>query len=290
MSSKITRGMTSDGSARFFIINSTEIVNEAQKLHNTAPTATAALGRVLTGASLMGSMLKNKDDSVTVQFRGEGPIGTVLAVADYCGNVKGYVGNAACDLPLKENGKLDVGGAIGAGGLYVIKDEGEKEPYSGISPIVTGEVAEDLTHYFAISEQTPTLCALGVLVDTDYSCKAAGGVIVQLLPFADDAVIDLLEKNAPKIANVSKLFDSGLSNEEIAAVALEGIEYDFFDEIEVAYKCDCSRDRMARGICSLPDGDIEELFEKEKTIETVCHFCGKTYEFSEQEVLQIRGK
>jgi molecular chaperone Hsp33 len=238
----------------------------------------------------MGSMLKNKDDSVTVQFRGEGPLGTVLAVADYCGNVKGYVGNAACDLPLKENGKLDVGGAIGPGGLYVIKDEGEKEPYSGISPIVTGEVAEDLTHYFAISEQTPTLCALGVLVDTDYTCKAAGGVIVQLLPFADDGVIDILEKNAPKIANVSKLFDSGLSNEEIAAVALEGIEFDFFDEIEVSYKCDCSRDRMARGICSLPDGDIEELFEKEKTIETVCHFCGKSYEFSEEEVLAIRGK
>ena len=228
--SKITRGMTSDGSARFFIINSTDIVNEAQKLHGTAPTATAALGRVLTGASLMGSMLKNKDDSVTVQFRGEGPLGTVLAVADYCGNVKGYVGNASCDLPLKENGKLDVGGAIGPGGLYVIKDEGEKEPYSGISPIVTGEVAEDLTHYFAISEQTPTLCALGVLVDTDYTCKAAGGVIVQLLPFADDGVIDILEKNAPKIANVSKLFDSGLSNEEIAAVALEGIEFDFFPE------------------------------------------------------------
>lgn len=290
MSSKITRGMTSDGSARFFIINSTDIVNEAVKLHKTAPTATAALGRVLTGASMMGSMLKNKDDSITVQFRGDGPLGSVLAVADYCGNVKGYVVNPDCDLPLKANGKLDVGGAIGRGGLYVIKDEGDKEPYSGISPIVTGEIAEDLTHYFAISEQTPTLCALGVLVDTDYSCKAAGGVIVQLLPFADDGVIDALEKNAPQIANVSRLFEKGLTNEEIAAVALEGIEYDFFDEIEVDYRCDCSRDRMARGICSLPDSDIAELFAKEKNIETVCHFCGKTYEFSVDEVAAIREK
>lgn len=290
MSSKITRGMTSDGSARFFIINSTDIVNEAIRLHKTAPTATAALGRVLTGASIMGSMLKNKDDSITIQFRGDGPLGSVLAVADYCGNVKGYVVNSACDLPLKANGKLDVGGAIGRGGLYVIKDEGDKEPYSGISPIVTGEIAEDLTHYFAISEQTPTLCALGVLVDTDYSCKAAGGVIVQLLPFADDGVIDALEKNAPQIANVSRLFEKGMTNEEIAAVALEGLEYDFFDEIEVDYRCDCSRDRMARGICSLPDSDIAELFAEEKNIETVCHFCGKTYEFSADEVAAIREK
>ncbi|MBP3321478.1 MAG: Hsp33 family molecular chaperone HslO [Clostridia bacterium] len=288
MSSKITRGMTSDGSARFFVINSTEMVNEAVRLHHTMPTATAALGRVLTVTSLMGSMLKNKGDSLTVQFRGDGPVGTVLAVSDYYGNVKGYVGNPSCDLPLKANGKLDVGGAIGAGGLYVLKDEGEKEPYTGISPIVTGEVAEDLTHYFAISEQTPTLCSLGVLVDTDLSCKAAGGVIVQLLPFAEDGVIDALEKNAPKITNISRLFDAGLSNEEIAAIALEGIEYDLFDEIEVDYHCDCSKERMARGICSLPEKDIDELFEKEKNIETVCHFCGKTYGFSEEEVRGLR--
>ncbi len=290
MSSKITRGMTSDGSARFFVINSTEIVNEAVRLHHTAPTATAALGRVLTGASLMGCMLKNKGDSLTLQFKGDGPAGTVLAVADYCGNVKGYIANPACDLPLKENGKLDVGGAVGAGGLYVLKDEGEKEPYAGISPIINGEIAEDLTHYFARSEQTPTLCALGVLVDIDYTCKAAGGVIIQLLPFADDAVIDGIEKNIPKISNVSALFEKGLSNEEIASIALEGIEFDFFDEIEVGYRCDCSRDRMARGVISLPDSDLQDLFLEENFIETVCHFCAEKYIFTKEEVDALRGK
>lgn len=282
--SRIIRGVTKDGSARFFVIESKEIVNEAIRCHKTEPTATAVLGRVLTGASLMGCMLKNKDDSLTLQFRGDGPAGTVLAVSDYCGCVKGYIEHPETDLPLKPNGKLDVGGAVGRGSMYVMKDEGEKEPYIGISNIVSGEIAEDITSYFANSEQTPTLCALGVLVDKDRTCRAAGGIILQVLPFADTKTVDAIEQNAGKLGSISRLFDSGLRCEDIAGIALEGVEFDLFDEIDVCYSCNCSRERMGRGLASLPDSDLDEVYAESDTAETVCRFCNKKYSFKREEL------
>ncbi len=282
--SRILRGVTKDGSARFFVIDSKDIVNSAIACHHTAPTATAALGRVLTGASLMGCMLKNKGDSLTLQFRGDGPAGMVMAVSDYCGCVKGYISNPLADLPLRADGKLNVGGVIGKGSMYVLKDEGEKEPYIGISEIVSGEVAEDLTSYFANSEQTPALCALGVLVDTDRTCKAAGGIIVQVLPFADEETISAIESNAPSLGNISRLFAQGMRPEDVVALAFRGVEFDFFDEIEVGYVCDCSRERMGRGMASLPPSDLDEIYSDRECAEAVCRFCGKKYFFRREDL------
>ena len=286
--SRIIRGLTRDGSARFFIIESREIVNAAISYHHTAPTATAALGRVLTGASLMGCMLKNKGDSLTLQFRGNGPAGIVLAVADYCGNVKGYISQPDADLPRKANGKLDVGALIGKGSLCVIKDEGAGEPYIGISNIVSGEVAEDLASYFLSSEQTPTLVALGVLVDVDRSCKAAGGIIIQVLPGADARTVEKIEENSAQLGALSRLFADGKRPEDIAEIALGGVEYDLFDEIEVGFVCDCSRERMGRGIASLPPQDLDEIFENKSEAEAVCRFCQKKYTFNKKEIFDIQ--
>lgn len=282
--------MTKDGSARIFVIDSTDIVNKAIKYHECAPTAAAALGRTLTAASLMGSTLKNKGDSLSVNFRGDGPCGHILAVSDYMGNVKGYIQNPHTDIARKPSGKLDVGGAVGKGNLVVIKDMGEKEPYNGIVPITTGEIAEDITSYFAESEQIPSLCALGVLVNPDNTCKAAGGVLVQLLPFADPATVDIIENNAPAISSVSRLIAAGHSNEDIAKMALNGIEFDVFDEYFVDYHCDCSRDRMGRGLLTLNPYELWNMLVEDGQIETCCQFCKRKYVFTGSDIEQLRNK
>ena len=282
----ILRGMTRDGSARIIVINSRPIVNEAIRIHKTSPTATAALGRLLTAASLMGCMMGEKEDRLSLSVAGEGPLGKLIAASDYIGNVRGYVQHPEAEVPLKKNGKLDVGAAIGAGTMTVLKDMGGQEPTNGTIPLVSGEIAEDIASYFAISEQIPTLCALGVLVDTDLSCRAAGGVMVQLLPFADPAVVDQLEKNANSLTNISKQFEKGLSNEEIAAIALDGIEYDLFDEIDVEYKCTCSRERMAAALHSVGKKELRRMLDeqlaegKPEELEISCHFCGNSYRFT----------
>ena len=285
--------MTEDGSARIHVINSTDIVNEAVKYHKTAPTATAALGRLLTGVSMMGCMLGEKDDRISVTMAGDGDAGKIIAAADYYGNVKGYIENPLADPARKPNGKLDVGAAVGRGMMRVVRDAGGDEPHVGTVEIYTGEIAEDLAQYYAESEQIPTLMALGVLVDRDLSCLAAGGVLVQLLPFADMDVAAKLEENAAKLSKVSEMFRDGKSNLEIAEIALEGIPFQPFDEIEVGYVCDCSRERTAAAISAIGRKEADKIFAecreegKAEEIEVCCRFCDKKYVFTPQDCKKI---
>jgi molecular chaperone Hsp33 len=289
--STILRGMTRDGSARVLVINSKELVNGMISVHKTAPTATAALGRLVTAASMVGTMLPENGDTLTMGFQSEGEIEKMIAVADYFGNVKSYIKNPLADPPRKANGKLDVGTAVGAGTFSIIRDVGGNEPQCGTIEIVSGEIAEDIATYFAKSEQIPTVLSLGVLVDKDYTCRAAGGILIQLLPFPDDKTVDLIERNAGDIFNVSALFDKGLSNEEILDIAMRDIPFDIFDTLEVEYKCDCSGKRMKEKIKALGKGEIAKMLDeqeaegKPRELTAVCRFCNSNYTFTEKDLL-----
>ena len=289
--STILRGMTRDGSARFLVINSRAMVNSMRAAHTTTPTATAALGRTITAASMIGTMLPENGDTVTITFSGNGEAGKIIAVADYFGNVKGYIQNPMVNPPKKPNGKLDVGTAVGAGTLSFVKCVGDGDIQTGMTEIVSGEIAEDIATYFAMSEQIPTVLSLGVLVDKDYSCLAAGGVLIQLLPFPEDSTVDAIERNASLLTNISSFFERGLSNEEIAAIALEGIPYDIFDTLEVEYKCDCSADRMRKKILSLGKSEVANLLDeqeaegKPRELTAICRFCNSEYTYSEKDLL-----
>ncbi len=280
----VLRAMTRDGSARIIIMDSTEIVNKAIEYHQTAPTATAALGRVMTAASLMGTMLKEPKDRLTLKFKGDGIAGTVLAVSDYQGNVKGYIQNPDAHLPLKENGKLDVGGIIGKGELCIIRDLGFGDPQTGYAEITTGEIAEDICSYFVYSEQIPTVCSLGVLVDTDLSCRAAGGIMIQLLPYAAEDTVDMIEKNLPLMSNVSAMIEAGMTPESIMAHILQGIEYDLFDDFTAEYKCDCEKDRILDALSCFSDKELDSTFADLEKIEVCCRFCDQKYYFTRQDI------
>ena len=285
------RAMTKDGSARILVVNSTNMVNKMREAHVTAPTATAALGRTVTAASMIGTMLPEDGDTVTITFAGDGEAGKIIAVADYFGNVKGYIQNPLANPPKKANGKLDVGAAVGSGTLSFVKSLAEGELQTGMTEIVTGEIAEDIATYFAKSEQIPTLLSLGVRVDKDYSCLSAGGVLIQLLPFPDDNTVTLIERNAASLGGISKLFEDGKTNLEIAEIALEGVPFDVFDEIEVEYKCDCSRERMRGKILSLGKAEVAKMLDeqqaegKPRELTAVCRFCNTEYTYTEEELL-----
>ena len=283
----ITRAMTVCGNARVILINSREMVDDAIRIHHLSPTAAAALGRTLTAASMIGVMLKNKDDTVTVSFNGDGVCGKILAVADYYGNTKGYVEHPEADLPLNARGKLDVAGAVGKGMLYVVRDEGEREPYVGMTPIVSGEIAEDITDYFARSEQIPTVCALGVLVGNDYTCRSAGGYMIQLLPGADEAFIDKLEARLPLIPPVSTLFSTGKTNAEYLKDIMGDIECDIFDEADVSYHCDCTKERVERALVSIGEKELTEMIDENKSFDITCQFCDKIYTFTPSDLKQL---
>lgn len=282
--SRIIRAMTQDGSAVAEVVISTDMVNEAVRIHSPSATAAAALGRVITATSLMGSRMKDKGDSLTVAFKGDGAAGTVLAVSDYFGNVKGYIENPAADAPPKNNGKLDVSTVIGKGYLSVVRDIGIGEPQTGISEIVSGEIAEDIASYYANSEQTPTVIILGVLVGPDLSVLASGGVFVQLLPNFDEGILDVLERNAPRLANISNLIHGGVDEKGLLDIILADIPYDVFDEIEVGYKCDCSRERTARAVRSIGKEELSRIFSEQDKIEVCCRFCDKKYVFCEKDL------
>lgn len=276
--SRLIRAISDHGGVLFCAVDSTQIVREAERIHKTSAVTSAALGRLLTAASMMGVLLKRGSDSLTLRVKGGGPAGAVLAVANGDGNVRGYVSRPVVELPPRADGKLDVGGAVGRDGtLSVAKDMGMKEPYIGQVPLVSGEIAEDITSYYAVSEQTPTVCALGVLVDRDLSILAAGGYLIQLLPGAGEAEIARLERNVAALPSVTALLSGGVSLEEILARALDGFSPHVLDEREVCYRCDCSRARVERALLSLGREELSEIAKEAKPVEVSCHFCDKKY-------------
>ena len=285
---KAVRYITQDGSAFVIACDATDMVYEMEQIHQTSATVTAALGRLITAASMMGDMLKGKEDTVTLRLNGGGPAGDLIAVSDSSGNARAYVQNPIVEIPLNAAGKLDVSGAVGTDGqLYVIKDIGMKEPYIGQTPIVSGEIAEDITNYFAVSEQTPSVCALGVLVNPDLTVQYAGGFIIQLLPGCADEAIDNIENNISHISSVTNMLADGLTPDDIAQKALEGFALDKLDEAHFAYRCNCSKEKVENALISTGLQNLEEMAGADEDTQVECHFCNKKYIFTPQEIKSL---
>ena len=286
---EIVRMMTRDGTVKAMAITGRDLTERARQIHKTLPVATAALGRTLMACSMMGDMLKGEDDSLTLRINGGGPLGTITAVSDSSGNVRGYVQNGQVDLPRKGPAKLDVGAAVGRDGyLTVIRDLGLKEPYVGSVALVSGEIAEDLTSYFVESEQIPTACALGVLVDRDQSVLCAGGYILQLLPGADGAVIDRLEEAVGKLGPVTEVLRGGADARALLERLLDGMELELLERSPVTYRCYCSRERVERAIVSMGAKEIQDMIDAQGEAEVTCQFCDQVYRFSREELEALR--
>lgn len=284
MTDYIVRATAANAQIRAFAATSRELVEMARKAHNLSPVASAALGRLLTGGVMMGAMLKGDKDLLTLQVRSDGPIGGITVTADSQGNVKGYVNEPQVMLPPNLMGKLDVGGAVGNGFLRVIKDLGLKEPYVGQTDLQTGEMAEDLTYYFATSEQVPSCVGLGVLMEKDNTVKQAGGFIIQLMPFAEEEVITKLEQNLAAFSTVTKVLDEGKTPEEMLAMLLGDMDLEIMDTMPARFFCNCDKKRVEKAIISIGEKDIKEMIEDGKEIEVNCHFCNTAYHFSVEEL------
>lgn len=283
----IVRASAADGQIRVFAATTRELVEKARKIHGTSPVATAALGRLLTGAAMMGSMMKGMSDVLTVQIMGDGPIGSMTVTADSMSRVKGFVQNPEVMLPASKEGKLDVGGAVGMGMLRVIKDLGLKEPYVGETELISGEIAEDLTVYFATSEQTPSSVALGVLMNRDNTVAQAGGFIIQLMPDARSEVISHLEQKLTEVTSVSGLLEEGMTPEEILEYIFAGFDLKILDKIPTSYYCNCSKNRVEKALISIGAKELNAMIEDGEPITMNCHFCDKNYTFSVDELKEL---
>ena len=290
MKDYIVRATAAGAQIRAFAATTRNLVEQAREAHGTSPVATAALGRLLTAGAMMGTMLKGEKDLLTLQMKGDGPIHGITVTADSLARVKGYVDYPGVMLPPNGLGKLDVGGAIGNGMLTVIRDLGLKEPYVGQTILQTGEIAEDLTYYFAASEQIPSTVGLGVLMEKDNTVKRAGGFIIQLMPFAEDEIIEKLEENLKKMPSVTSILDEGKSPEELLAVVLDGIELEITDTVSTKFYCNCDKKRIEKAIISIGEKDIREMIEEGREIEVKCHFCNRAYSFSVEELKELLKK
>lgn len=287
MSDYIVRATAADAQIRAFACTTRELVEKARMAHDTSPVVTAALGRLLSAGVMMGSMLKGDGDILTIQIKGDGPVNGITVTADSKGNVKGYANIPDVIIPAKPNGKLDVSGAIGNGYLSVIKDMGLKEPYVGQVALQTGEIAEDLTYYFASSEQVPSSVGLGVLMEKNNTVKQAGGFIIQLMPFADDEIIERLEQNLKNINSVTSILDAGNSPEQMLDIVLEGLNPEITDTMPAAFSCNCSRERVEKALISIGRAELKSMIEDGREIEMNCHFCNTNYVFSVEELKNI---
>ena len=283
----IVRATAADHQLRAFAVTSKDIVEKAREIHNTSPVATAAIGRLLTAASMMGSMMKGEKDVLTLQIECGGPIGGITVTADSNADVKGYVNNPNVILPPNAQGKLDVSGALGPGFLNVIKDIGLREPYNGQTHLVSGEIAEDLTYYFATSEQVPSSVGLGVLMDKDNHVRQAGGFIIQVMPDTDDDVIDKLEARLGEVHSVTEMLDKGMTPEDILNYVLEGMDVEILETVPTQYKCDCSFERVSKVIASLGKKELQEMIDDGKPVEVNCQFCGSHYKFDTEQLKEF---
>jgi len=287
MSDYIVRATAAGETVRAFAIRSTDLTAEAREIHHTYPVVTAALGRLLSAGAMMGSMMKGENDKLTLQMKGDGPIVQMTVTADSHGNVKGFAANPAVDIPLKRAGKLDVGGAVGKGLLTVIMDLGLKEPYNGQVEIQTGEIGDDLAYYYTVSEQTPSVVGLGVMVDTDSSVKHAGGFIIQVMPDAKEETIEALEAKVAAAEPVTTMMDKGMGPEEILEYYLEDLDLKITEKLPVRYYCGCSKEKVAEALATISTEDLKEMINDGEEIEVKCYFCNSAYKFSTAELEEI---